>query len=383
MWNHQSSISTTQRYMKTRFWKSPEKNQEWVSKIVIPLYCLCPLEHIKLLKIFVLLLLLNPAASVNSIDVGDKTGLSSGLIHVNSRTSLYLSLINPSSDTNVQVFRSLINPPPVKVNYLPEKKLPQITSTNSKENYPYNYFGGNSPVYLLPGSTISYNVTYRYLTIAPGVSTLCPAHLQIGFNVTCLPFSYNNKTLSLSINSTTPGLHSARISTTKNTTLNIQARVKINQLYYDIAGLIHPKECSSLTFKLPQCTVTPIQNGAYVVVFPNSRVKLQNYAMVEPTPSALSIQKTSSSLQQSLNPSVSIIAIGGPTSYAGSKFGVLFVVMVFLALLLFLVLVTAFTACFFVTEQIAVKKSLHEPDKDCLLSATEFTEQLKGNVNFL
>lgn len=373
--------------MKTRFWKSPEKNQEWVSKIVIPLYCLCLLEHIKLLKIFVLLLLLNPAASVNSIDVGDKTGLSSGLIHVNSRTSLYLSLINPSSDTNVQVFRSLINPPPVKVNYLPEKKLPQITSTNSKENYPYNYFGGNSPVYLLPGSAISYNVTYRYLTIAPGVSTLCPAHLQIGFNVTCLPFSYNNRTLSLSINSTTPGLHSARISTTKNTTLNIQARVKINQLYYDIAGLIHPKECSSLTFKLPQCTVTPIQNGAYVVVLPNSRVKLQNYAMVEPTPSALSIQKTSSSWQQSLNPSVSIIAIEPtepPGRAASSIFGgVLFVVMVFLALLLFLVLVPAFAACFFVTAQIAVKKSLHEPDKDCLLSATDFTEQLKGNVNFL
>ena len=276
----------------------------------------------------------------------------------------------------------MINPPPVKVNYLPEKKLPQITSTNSKENYLYNYFGGNSPVYLLPGSTISYNVTYRYLTIAPGVSTLCPAHLQIGLNVTCLPFSYNSRTLSLSINSTTPGLHSAKISTTKNTTLTIQARVEINQLYYDTAGLIHPKECSSLTFKLPQCTVTPIQNGAYVVVFPNSRVKLQNYAMVEPTPSALSIQKTSSSLQQSLYPSVSIIATGA-TSLAGSKFGVLFVVMVFLALLLFLVLVTAFTACFFVTVQIAVKKSLHEPDKDCLLSATEFTEQLKGNVNFL
>ena len=169
---------------------------------------LCLLEHIKLLQIFVLLLLLNPTASVNSIlDVGDNTGLSSGLIYVNSNTSLYLSLINPSSDTNVQVFRSLINPPPVKVNYLPEKNLPQITSTNSKENYPYNYFGGNSPVYLLSGSTISYNVTCKYLTIAPGVSTLCPAHLQIGLNVTCLPFSYNNRMLSLSINSTTPGLH--------------------------------------------------------------------------------------------------------------------------------------------------------------------------------
>lgn len=133
---------------------------------------------------------------------------------------------------------------------------------------------------------------------------MCPAHLQIGLNVTCLPFSYNNRTLSLSINSTTPGLRGARISTTKNTTLNIQARVKINQLYYDIAGLNHSKECSSLTFKLSQCTVAPIQNEAYVVVLPNSRVKLQNYAMVEPTPSALSIQKTSSSWQQSLYPSV-------------------------------------------------------------------------------
>ena len=211
------------------------------------------------------------------------------------------------------------------------------------------------------------------MTIAPGVSTLCPAHLQIGLNVTCLPFSYNSRTLSLSINSTTPGLHSAKISTTKNTTLTIQARVEINQLYYDTAGLIHPKECSSLTFKLPQCTVAPIQNGAYVVVLPNSSVKLQNYAMVEPTPSALSIQKTSSSLQQSLNPSVSIIAT--EAHLAGSKFGVLFVVMVFLALLLFLVLVTAFAACFFVMAQIAFKKSLHEPDKDCLLSATDFTEQ--------
>ena len=57
---------------------------------------LCLLKHIKLLQIFVLLLLLNTAASVNSIlDVGDNTGLSSGLIHVNSRTSLYISLINP------------------------------------------------------------------------------------------------------------------------------------------------------------------------------------------------------------------------------------------------------------------------------------------------
>ena len=95
--------------------------------------------------------------------------------------------------------------------------------------------------------------------------------------------------------------------------------------------------------------------------------------MVEPTPSALSIQKTSSSLQQSLNPSVSIIAT--EAHLAGSKFGVLFVVMVFLALLLFLVLVPAFAACFFVMAQIAFKKSLHEPDKDCLLSATDFTEQ--------
>ena len=338
-----------------------------------------------------MLLLLNTAASVNSIlDVGDNTGLSSGLIHVNSRTSLYLSLINPSSDTNVQVFRSLINPPPVKVNYLPEKKLPQITSTNLKENYPYNYFGGNSPVYLLPGSTISYNVTYRYLTIAPGVSTLCPAHLQIGLNVTCLPFSYNNRTLSLSINSTTPGLHGARISTTKNTTLNIQARVKINQLYYDIAGLIHPKECSSLTFKLPQCTVTPIQNGAYVVVLPNSRVKLQNYAVVEPTPSALSIQKTSSSWQQSLNPSVIATpsppqGVSGESSFHSKfiNFETIVIALVLLAFFVLLFLVPAFAACFFETVQIAVKKSLHEPDKDCLLSATDFTEQLKGNVNFL
>ena len=101
---------------------------------------------------------------------------------------------------------------------------------------------------------------------------------------------------------------------------------------------------------------------------------------------------TSSSWQQIPNPSNPLKNYTGavqPTSFFALSSNyvaiVIAVLMVISALLLFLVpliLVSAFAAGFFETQsKVAIKKSLHEPDKDCLLSATDFTEQLKSNVN--
>ena len=200
----------------------------------------------------------------NSIQIGDDN-LANGsyLISLNSSiSSVSLALDRPDIiESTVFVYIST-NVPLMYQSSLPVKRIGGLLG---ESRYNYNYFGADQPVYLISGSTLTYQLI---INIQGNKSISCPCKLFLFDNeVDYMNFkNYNPFTSSdvssclMESNSTwtfdVTQASSYYIGLEIEKGYEVTSDVSIERAYYDSNGLQSPNDCSHpLTFNDPSCTV--------------------------------------------------------------------------------------------------------------------------------
>ena len=225
-----------------------------------------------LLRVSFLLLLSYPAASVNrtTIGIGGEDDSVSACIPVNRNTSLYMSLVDPSCDSKVDLYQSL--PPRIKSYQVSFN----VTSTGFIYNLT-NLTANLGPEKLIILYVVSCKVAYS--AEMDSSSLLC---ITIGAQISrCYSTKDNinsdsrrNITESGNITTFRPQDLLVQIVITKsNSFLNASGSIKIQQFYYE--NVSYPKECSNLTIDRPQCQLKSFTNETCIFAFSNNSVKLQ------------------------------------------------------------------------------------------------------------
>ena len=218
-------------------------------------------------------------ASTYITSVGDATGSSSALIKASS-SSINITVIDSANITAV-VYESCVLPN-ITDHILPlqQLKVSYNISSSGPLEFDYNYLGNNQPLYLLPGSTLTYQHHYNITS----TSTNCSAHLNLihstgtvlssSISSVCIP---SNQTDNLQIlNITTAGLYYVIIEIDSGVNITITSDVSVLQKYYDVSKLKSPNECSQpLNFHDPSCTIKMCYcntTESYLIVNPTGNV---------------------------------------------------------------------------------------------------------------
>ena len=237
-----------------------------------------------ILLIFCLLISLCKASTYIT-SVGDVIGNSSALIKANS-SSINITVIDSVNITAV-VYESCVLPN-ITNHILPLHQLKASYNSSSSNSsgpvqFDYNYLGNNQPLYLLPGSTLTYQHRYNITS----TSTNCSAHLNLIHSTgivsssvissVCIP---SNQTDNLQIlNVTTAGLYYVVIEIDSGVNITITSEVSVLQKYYDVSRLKSLNECSQpLNFHDSSCTITMCYCNAtesYLIVNPTGNVLIR------------------------------------------------------------------------------------------------------------
>ena len=268
-----------------------------------------------ILLIFCLLISLCKASTYIT-SVGDVIGNSSALIRANS-SSINITVIDSANITAV-VYESCVLPN-ITNHILPlhQLKVSYNSSSNNSSGpveFDYNYLGNNRPLYLVPGSTLTYQHRYSIAS----TSTNCSAHLNLIHSTgivsssvissVCIP---SNQTDNLQIlNVTTAGLYYVIIEIDSGVNITITSDVSVLQKYYDVSRLKSANECSqTLNFHDPSCTIKMCYCNAtesYLIVNPTGNVlisfEINNAACTSEEHSDFSDNLFSSSIVASLLP---------------------------------------------------------------------------------
>ena len=234
-----------------------------------------------ILLIFCLLISLCKASTYIT-SVGDVIGKSSALIKANS-SSINITVIDFVNITAV-VYESCVLPN-ITNHVLPLHQL-KVSYNSSSSNssgpveFDYNYLDNNQPLYLLPGSTLTYQHRYNITS----TSTNCSAHLNLIHSTgivsssiissVCIP---SNQTDNLQIlNVTTAGLYYVIIEIDSGVNITITSDVSVLQKYYDVSRLKSPNECNqTLNFHDPSCIIKMCYcntTESYLIVNPTGNV---------------------------------------------------------------------------------------------------------------
>ena len=281
-----------------------------------------------ILLIFCLLISLCKASTYIT-SVGDVIGNSSALI----KASINITVIDSANITAV-VYESCVLPN-ITNHILPLHQL-KVSYNSSSSNssgpvqFDYNYLGNNQPLYLLPGSTLTYQHRYNITS----TSTNCSAHLNLIHSTgtvsssiissVCIP---SNQTDNLQIlNVTTTGLYYVVIEIDSGVNITITSDVSVLQKYYDVSRLKSPNECNqTLNFHDPSCIIKMCYcntTESYLIVNPTGNVlisfEINNTACtseeqslhfsVVPSP-IITVVPTTGGIDDAINPSLVVIVI--------------------------------------------------------------------------
>ena len=217
---------------------------------------------------FLLLVLIYPVALVNltTINIGGEDKSVSACIPVNRNTSLYMSLVDPSCDSKVDIYQS----PPSRI------KRYQVSFNDTSTGFTYNLTGNVDPEKLIFLYMVSCEVTYSTEIDSP--SLLC---ITIGaqtprcYSTNDARNSNSRQTIteSGSITMFRPQDLLVKIAITDNDRIFVNGSITIGQFYYE--NISYPEECSKLTIDRPQCQLKSFTNETCILAFSNNSAKLQ------------------------------------------------------------------------------------------------------------
>ena len=224
-----------------------------------------------LLRVSFLLLLFYSVASVNltTIDIGTNESVSA-CIPVNRDTSLYMSLVDPSCDSKVDIYQSpRYNPPRIK-SY-------DVSFNDTSTGFIYNLTGNVDPEKLIFLYMVSCKVTYSAEIDSP--SLLC---ITIGMQIQhCYSTNHTINGDSRQIITESGNITMFRpqdlliqiIVRNDDRILTVNGSITIKQFYYE--NISYPEECSNLTIDRPQCQLKSFTNETCIFAFSNNSAKLQ------------------------------------------------------------------------------------------------------------
>ena len=230
--------------------------------------------------ILIILFTLLPTLPTIVDTIGDILGSSSAIIVDSSVSSVTISLTNSYYNLTADVYLSSIKPSE-NTEYLPHTTL---TNSSFSSSISINYLGADNPIYLLPGSKLSYNVSISSFTN----TSKCPGRLHL-FNDIINYLASSDAILSspcLSVES--PTLWTVNITDSssyyvrieKNDEVNVTSVISVVRVYYNTTGLKAPDECSLLTNDKSSCNVTTCgsictKQDQYIIVKPTDNVVIQ------------------------------------------------------------------------------------------------------------
>ena len=299
------------------------------------------------LKTFVLFALLYPVASVNltTIYIGGSNGSVSDCIPVSSNTSLYLSVVDPTCDTRVDVYvyhGHTLNPPLIKT------LLQMYFSTNTF--YVYKFTGSVDIIPSLLHYVVTCNITYSYQLTRNNSSSYID--VAVGTQKHIYVARHNSGIIihTRNITASKPNDLSVKIRIINGArNLTVHGSIKIELVYYD--NIHYSAECSPLTIAMPKCQLHSIsfKNQSCILAFSHSIAKLQfgnpigfikPYARSSTSKCASSITTAMSTI--SMHPSSHPTPSNRPTPsvhlYPGDKISPLTIIVVFFTVLLLLLL---------------------------------------------
>ena len=300
------------------------------------------------LKTFVLFALLYPVASVNltTIYIGGSNGSVSDCIPVSSNTSLYLSVVDPTCDTRVDIYvyhGHTLNPPLIKT------LVQTYFSTNTF--YVYKFTGSVDIIPPLLHYVVTCNITYSYQLTRSNSSSY--VDVAVGTQRHTYVARHNSGIIihTRNITASKPNDLSVKIHIINGTrNLTVHGSIKIELVYYD--NIHYSAECGPLTIAMPKCQLHSIsfKNQSCILAFSHSIAKLQfgdplgfiqPYARSSTSKYASSIITTMSTV--SMHPSSHPTPSNHPTDlYAGGtalgKISPLTIIVVFCTILLLLLL---------------------------------------------
>ena len=296
-------------------------------------------------------------ASVNltTIDIGTNESVSA-CIPVNRNTSLYMSLVDPSCDSKVDIYQSSrYNPPRIK-SY-------DVSFNDTSTGFIYNLTGNVDPEKLIFLYMVSCKVTYS--TEIDGPSLLC---ITIGMQIQhCYSTNHTINGDSRQIITESGNITMFRpqdlliqiIVRNDDRILTVNGSITIKQFYYE--NISYPEECSNLTIDRPQCQLKSFTNETCIFAFSNNSAKLQYggdlqvqlYSSSTYTPSMKTCSMsptTSKSTVFTYKPSSAAPTVIPPGAETSSKMPTLLLIS-FTVLVLVLIILGAIACSCFVTRR--------------------------------
>ena len=205
------------------------------------------------------------------LEIGDILGNSSSLITVDSSYTRSSSITFSASNEQGQgqPYTVILLPenvvPSTIMDYLPLERFPLLSEAESEYRGDFNYLGGDEPIYLLSGSSITYNLTITS-------NTTYPVCLYLFMNEThyntflmsvgsSKVYRYSNSNCFTLTNTTVRKRLTASASFFFNiinagqyyvgiqlqTGITVQANASVVRVYYNTTGLQQQNTCNDIT----------------------------------------------------------------------------------------------------------------------------------------